>query len=216
MRGFLVLILGTVCGHHAPAARVPDEPREASFNERVLALIASYPDRGFGGYAWPSPADGTSRDLHLGGEVIARARPGNHCVGMTFEVFWRALEECAGGAAAVLTAPAARRLRLRWYVPDPKGTGPAEALPAFGLGAAIPLDQARPGDFVQAWNTDGTFGHSMVFLGWERDAAGQLRKIRYWSSQPWTGGIGVSDMELGDAGFDLAHVHVARASCRGR
>jgi hypothetical protein len=200
----------------APVAPPAAEPPLPAFNQRVLALIASYPERGFGGYAWPSTADGTSRDLRLGREVIARAAPGNHCVGMTFEVFWRALEECAGGAAAVLTAPAARRLRLRWYVPDPKGTGPAEALPAFGLGAAIPLDQARPGDFVQAWNTDGTFGHSMVFLGWERDDDGRIRKIRYWSSQPWTGGIGVSDMEIGEAGFDLAHVHVARAACPER
>ncbi len=197
-----------------PAAPAPDDPRQPTFNERVLALIASYPERGFGGYAWPSPSDGTSRDLYLGGEMIARAGRGNHCVGMTFEVFWRALEECAGGTAAVFTAPAARRFRLRWYVPDSRGVGPAEALPAAGLGVPIPLDEARPGDFVQAWNTEGTFGHSMVFLGWDRADDGQILKIRYWSSQPWTGGIGASDMEIGDAGWDLAHFHVARAACR--
>jgi hypothetical protein len=182
----------------------------------VLELIAEYPERGFGGYVWPSPSDGTSRDLRLGGEVIARAGRGNHCVGMTLEVFWRALEECAGGAAAVLTPAAARRFRNQWYVPDAKGIGPAAALPAAGLGVTVALDEARPGDFVQAWNTEGTFGHSMVFLGWERGADGQIVKIRYWSSQPWTSGIGVSDMDIGDAGWDLAQIHVARAACQGR
>ena len=33
---------------------------------------------------------------------------------------------------------------------------PVEALPAAGLGAPIPLDEARPGDFVQASNTATT------------------------------------------------------------
>lgn len=186
-----------------------------SLNDRVLALISEYPERGFGGYAWPSHRgfDGTSRELRLGRRVIARGGKGNHCVGMTFEVFWRAIESCAGGARGAFDARTARAFRLRWYVPDPKGTGPAEVLPRYQLGAPVALADARPGDFVQAWNRDGTFGHSMVFLGWERDPAGAITKIRYWSSQPWTEGIGTSDMPIGEDGFDPAHIYIARATC---
>ena len=193
-------------------ARAVPEP---GLNARVLALIDGYPERGFGGYAWPSRRgfDGTSRDLRLGRTLIARGGRGNHCVGMTFEVFWRALESCPGGTQGVFDTRSARAFRLRWYVPDPKGTGPAEVLPKYKLGTPVALADARPGDFVQAWNRDGSFGHSMVFLGWERDRAGALTKIRYWSSQPWTEGIGTSDMPIGDGGFDPAHIYIARATC---
>jgi hypothetical protein len=93
------------------------------------------------------------------------------------------------------------------------GAGPAEALPAHRLGARIALDDARPGDFMQAWNHDETFGHSMVFLGWKRDAAERITGVRYWSSQPWTDGIDVSESAIGDGGFDPSRIYIARASC---
>lgn len=40
--------------------------------------------------------------------------------------------------------------------------------------------------------------------------------VRYWSSQPWTEGIGVSEMVIDDsgAGFDPTQIYVARAACR--
>jgi hypothetical protein len=197
----------------APASPPPPASATPTFNDRVLTLIASYPAGGHGGYAWPSvDGDGATRDLALGDDVIVRGGVGNHCVGVTFEVFWRALEACDGGAAAVLDAAAARDLRRRWYVPALGGAGAAEALPAHGLGDRIGLDDARPGDFVQAWAPVGT-GHSMVFLGWDRDPAGRIAAIRYWSSQPWTDGIGVSAMTIGDGGFDPDQIHVARAAC---
>jgi hypothetical protein len=176
----------------------------------VLALMAEYPDRGFGGYAWPAPdgAAGTTRDLRVGEAVIARGGDGNHCVGITLEVFWRALDRCEGGVAAVLTADAARDLRRRWYVPALGGRGAADAVPAHALGTALALVEARPGDFVQAWNADETAGHSMIFLGVEDGV------MRYWSSQPWTEGIGRSEMALGPDGWDPAKIYVARPACR--
>ena len=197
------------CHHHQPTVK------QASLNDRVLALIAEYPEHGFGGYAWPAKpgTNGTTRDLVLAGETIARGGTGNHCVGITFEVFWRALDACAGGAAAVFAPPSATAFRARWFVPELRGRGAAEALPAYRLGVPVALDQARPGDFVQAWNREGTFGHSMVFLGWQRDATGKLAKIRFWSSQPWTDGIGESELPIGDDGVDLAQIYIARAAC---
>jgi hypothetical protein len=185
-------------------------------NARVLDLIATYPDGGFGGYAWPAPpgTSGTARDLSLGADVIARAGTGNHCVGMTLEVVWRALATCPGGVEAALTTTTAPAFKRLWYVPALFGAGSAEALPTFGLGTRIALADARPGDFVQAWRADG-LGHSMIFLGWDRDATGAITGIRYWSSQPWTSGIGESWTAIGPAedAFDPAQVYIARARC---
>ena len=216
----VVLVLAGGC-HREPAAITPP-PVEAAlpaFSERVVELIGTYPDHGHGGYVWPAEdgAAGTTRDLRLGDDVIARAGTGNHCVGMTLEVFWRALEECPGGAAAAFELDAAQDFKELWYVPALGGRGPAAALPAHRLGVPIALDDARPGDFVQAWATSGQ-GHSMVFLGWDRDEAGTITGVRYWSSQPWTEGIGVSEMVIDDsgAGFDPAQIYVARAACPDR
>ena len=199
----LAIVLLAACHRDRPAAVHP-----ATFNERVLALIDDYPARGFGGYAWPAPAGtaGTTRDLRLGDAVIAHGGTGNHCVGMTLEVFWRALEQCDGGIP--LDVAAAEDLKRRWYVPELGARGAVDALAAHGLGAIVSLDQAQPGDFVQAWSADGTNGHSFVFLGADAD------RIRYWSSQPWTDGIDRSESALGEGGYDRDHVYVARASCR--
>jgi hypothetical protein len=188
---------------------------DAPLNADVLALIATYPDQGFGGYAWPSPRgqDGTTRDLFLGRTRIARGGVGNHCVGVTFEVFWRALARRPGAVRAARLDPArVRRLRARWYVPVDGGRGAAEALERHGLGRSVPLDDAQPGDFVQMW-MHGGLGHSVVFLGWVRGPGGTVVAIRYWSSQPWTGGLGVSESVIGDGDgeVDRARIYVARA-----
>ena len=206
MRLLFVLIALSSCHREsAPATNVPAR----TLNERVLALLDEYPAHGFGGYAWPASAGtaGTTRDLRLGDVVFAHGAPGNHCVGITLEVFWRALEGCTGGAEAALDLSAAQDLKRRWYVPQLGGRGATDALTAHRLGTEISLKDARPGDFVQAWNADGTFGHSMIFLGADRD------RIQYWSSQPWTEGIGRSESPIGPDGFDPQHIYVARAAC---
>jgi hypothetical protein len=201
------LIALASCHHDSVSA---SRGEAVAFNKRVLALIDEYPERGYGGYVWPAASGtaGTTRDLRLGNDVIARGGPGNHCVGMTFELFWRALEGCDGGAASALDLAAAEQLKRTWYVPELGGRGAAEALIASRLGTAVALEDARPGDFVQAWNADGTFGHSMILLGADGD------QIRYWSSQPWTDGIGRSESALGPTGFDPTRIYIARAMCR--
>jgi hypothetical protein len=213
----------------ASAAALPASAATApTLNARVLELIATYPDVGFGGYAWPARkgTSGTTRDLHIGGATIAHGGgggDGNHCVGVTLEVFWRALEECPGGVAAAFgesASTASRESRARafkrvWYVPVDRGVGSAEALPSYGFGERITrLDDARPGDFMQAWRADG-LGHSMVFLGWQRDPDGTIVGVEYWSSQPWTDGIGRASTTIGvdEASFDPAQVYLARARC---
>lgn len=54
----------------------------------------------------------------------------------------------------------------------------------------------------------------MIFLGWNRNTSGELTSMRHWSSQPWTEGIGISEMPLGDAGWDPAQIYIGRATCR--
>lgn len=207
MRGVL-LVIGLAACHR--------EPKPATFNDRVLALIHEYPEHSHGGYAWPAPpgSNGTTRDLRVRDTVIAHGGDGNHCVGMTLEVYWRALEACQGGPAAALDDASALDFKRRWFVPDFGGEGAADALLAHQLGTRISLDAAQPGDFVQAWNADNSLGHSMVFLGWQRDAAGAITAMRYWSSQPWTDGIAVTETELGPDTFDRDHIYIARATCR--
>ncbi len=130
-------------------------------------------------------------------------------------MFWRALADCPGGVDAALP-PDAEAFRRTWYVPELGGQGAVAALVEADLGDRVThLDDARPGDFVQAWTADRSQGHSAVFLGWDRDEAGAIVGIRYWSSQPWTDGIGVSSMSLDAAGFDPAQVYLVRPRCRG-
>jgi len=198
------------------AARAPAAPvRPHSFNERVLDLIGSYPTEG--GYAWPAPAGthGTTRDLYLGETRIARASgDGSHCSGLTFEVFWRVLEGSPGGPTGAGLTPARAKAFLRaWFVPEARGLGPAEALPAFDLGVRISdLEQARPGDFIQMWMNNGR-GHTAVFLGWVRDETGRIIASRHWSTHPATGGIGVEKRAIGTGPRDIDRdaIYIGRA-----
>ncbi|HUQ02914.1 MAG TPA: hypothetical protein VM261_10485 [Kofleriaceae bacterium] len=231
--GFGVLVMGAAgCAALEATGEAPEPSRavEAAlpeFNARVLELVATYPDGGFGGYAWPARkgTSGTTRDLRAGGELIANGGEGNHCVGVTIEVFWRALEECPGGVAAAMSAKQARAFKRTWYVPVDGGMGAAEAIVVFGVGErVVRMEDARPGDFLQGWRADG-LGHSAVFLGWQRDEAGgeegqeegerRIVGVEYWSSQPWTDGIGRASTTIGvdEASFDPQQVYLARARC---
>jgi hypothetical protein len=197
---------------------LPGPPVQADdvspLNAEVMRLIAGYPEKGFGGYTWPARrgTHGTTRDLFHGKSRIARAGDGNHCVGITFEVMWRALST-RPAAQAQLTAAQAKHLRTLWFVPADGGMGPAEALATYGLGRRIAdWSEARPGDFVQLWNKDRTLGHSVVFIDWMRGESEAIVGIRYWSSQPWTEGIGFSTFSIGHAPGDMdpASVFIAR------
>lgn len=177
----------------------------APLNSAVMSLLEDYPEGGFGGYRWPARpgTHGTARHLYHGKKRIARAGKGTHCVGITFEVMWRALS-ATPDAKKRLTPQQVRRLRYLWFVPVDGGKGPAEALPAFKLGERIyEWDEARKGDFIQLWNRDRTFGHSAVFLDWVRDPKNEIVGVKFWSSQPWTEGIGVSELGLGEEPSDM-------------
>ncbi len=202
LQAVLILLLIPVANGHADHGR---ENNAKALNAQVMRLIAEYPEKGFGGYMWPAKpgTHGTTRDLFYRKTRIARAGDGTHCVGVTFEIMWRALATVPG-AQTRLSHKQAKRLRYLWFVPQDGGMGPAEALPAYGLGKRISdWSQARPGDFIQLWNQDRTFGHSAIFVGWIRKGEGQIVGVTYWSSQPWTGGIGLSAFSIGNQPGDM-------------
>lgn len=57
------------------------------------------------------------------------------------------------------------------------------------LGSKVDWEDAEPGDFVQFWRNNKS-GHSVLFLGWERDSVGVICGLKYRSSQTKTDGIG--------------------------
>ncbi len=192
-----------------------------SLNRWILAQVRRWP--GGGGYRFqPTPrargdvrnprdptCDGTRRALWLGGVRIARpaADGATYCCGVTLEAWlmaWRARSgldpEVGDGAAFV----------AEWFCPVIGHPGVQAALTSRGLGRAVGAGEAIPGDLVQYWRSvdlAAPSGHSAVFLGWV-DAPGAPRRIRYWSSQPATRGVGVHEEPVGE-GWTL---HFARAS----
>ena len=142
--------------------------------------------------------DGVRADLNMGGErvAIAAADGSTYCCGVTFETVARAWRAWSGGEAfGGLAAPDARALIADWFCPTLGHSGAHAALISRGLGVSVPPETARPGDVVQFWRSVDPVspsGHSAVFLGWQGGSASG-RVLRYWSSQPATGGIGVHE-----------------------
>ena len=87
--------------------------------------------------------------------------------------------------------------------------GVVQALVSRGLGKAVRLEDAKPGDFLQFWRSvqlAAPSGHSAIYLSHDTDATGQIT-LRYWSSQPATNGIGVHSEKVGDPW----EIHIVRA-----
>ena len=76
-----------------------------------------------------------------------------------------------------------------WYgEPDGDKTLVVLAVENLGIGRGVPLEDARPGDFVQLWRASGS-GHSVVFLKWVEEDGAKVG-FRYRSSQKSTDGVG--------------------------
>ena len=186
--------------------------QKSNLNREILELIETYDRVEGSGYGWPAKKGfhGTTRNLYLRKHRVARGNGETHCVGITFEAMWRTLS----GHTRIknsLTHKEAKSLRRIWFVPVDGGKGPADALPKFDLGFEIKdKNKAIPGDFIQLWNKDHSSGHSAVFLGWNRNDEGEISGVSYWSSQPWTQGIGYSEFAFGtgpnDMDFDSTHI----------
>ena len=99
-----------------------------------------------------------------------------------------------------------------WYVQSTLGDGPGLALQAYGLGDRIEsMNNVIKGDFVQIWRTTGS-GHSVIFMNWTTNTAGDTTGMRYWSTQTSTKGVNYNtEYFYGYGGsVDKAHTYYSR------
>lgn len=156
---------------------------QAPANKQILDIAYSYPNGGK--YNWKG--SGTPHPIIFKNETILGAgEGGTYCSGFTFTVVMRAATD-----RKLLTdkTPAdIRKFQKEWY--GATGDTEVQAGPAMenlGIGRRIPLEQARPGDFVQFWR--GKSGHSAIFLNWVVED-GKKIGFKYRSTQKSTDGIG--------------------------
>ena len=203
-RSSATLILAVCLAFLLPLLSLAQD-REAlpSFNQKVLAMAASYPTDGTHNYWWPrsgeSSYDGSSMDVMLMGKRVMRGEEQKRtfCCGLTLEVFARVYDEWLmeqpEGFEPPVTPDNWRDFQRVWFVLEANGPGPSAALEKYGIGRQIQAHEALPGDFVQIWRTSRTggqgSGYSVVFLDWVRNDAGKVVGMKYWSTQPGTNGI---------------------------
>ncbi len=181
----------------------PSQPtKKQGLNEYVLSIIETYE---IGRYPYLLNTDynnynGVTMDLFYKGKIIAKANlNGNrasHCVGITFEVFTRAMRErnrsldISEDDFNGMTWEELHDFMLTWYVASGTKTNNnlAAAVEKYGLGRRITdFEQAKPGDFIDISRENGT-GHAAVFIDWVREND-KIIGLKYWSSQPSTKGI---------------------------
>jgi hypothetical protein len=100
----------------------------------------------------------------------------------------------------------------KWFVQSTLGDGPGIALEAYGLGEKIPnMQDVIKGDFVQIWRTSGS-GHSVIFMNWTTNSAGDTTGMRYWSTQSSTNGVNYNTEYFSGYGgnVDKAHTYYSR------
>jgi len=174
-----------------------------SLNAYVLDEIKAYRGRSYpyllnNDY---SNYNGVTENLVYQGRLLLKAHPsGNrasHCVGITFEVFFKAMQRRnrdLGKSPDDFNGMSWEELydfALTWYVANgPKDqSNVAVAVEKYGLGKRIwNLEDARAGDFIDI-SRDNDTGHTAVFIEWIRKN-GKIIGLKYWSSQSSTGGIG--------------------------
>ncbi|MEO1498770.1 MAG: hypothetical protein AAFV43_16615 [Planctomycetota bacterium] len=154
----------------------------------VLAIAYRHPDGG--GYNRTWAGSGTpDAVVHEGRQVLAAGQGGTYCCGYTFAVAMQTLadRDLLDGKPY----DAVKRFQKLWYGATEldDDTLCTLAVETLGVGRAVPLDEAQPGDFVQLWRTNGS-GHSVIFLDWAVDVtSGDRVGFRYRSSQGSTDGI---------------------------
>jgi len=177
---------------------------DLDLNSYVLEVMAGYEG---GRYPYLLNQDyehynGVTRDLYYRDRLLLKANPdrsrSSHCVGITFEAFFRAVQlrnRRLGLPADYFNGLNWNELydcALTWFVAKgPKTVSNcAAAIERYGLGRRLhDPEEAKPGDFMDLTRTDGS-GHTVIFFGWLRGAGNRIIGLRYWSSQRSTGGIG--------------------------
>lgn len=181
-----------------PPQEVSREIKDNSpdLNSFVLDVVGTYE---IGKYPYLLNNDyanynGVTTNIFYQGTLLAKAHPsGNrasHCVGITFEVFVRAMRERNKTLGIPqddfngMTSSELRDFMLTWYVASgtKNNSNIVVAVEKYGVGKGITrLEDAKPGDFVDISRENGT-GHTTVFINWVKEN-NKIIGIKYWSSQ---------------------------------
>ncbi len=182
---------------------------DQALNKYVLEIIKTYPI-GSGNYPYLLNNDyanynGVTTTLTYQGKTLLKAHPsGNrasHCVGITFEVLFRAMQERnrqLGIPVEDFNGMNWDNLHdfvLNWYAASgsKKTNNIVLAVEKYGIGKRINrLEDVQAGDFIDFDRENGG-GHAVVFINWIREADGRIIGFKYWSSQGSTGGINYNE-----------------------
>jgi len=136
----------------------------------------------------------------LGRSLLEPPRTTSYCSGSSYSAFLEGLNFLYQGSGKKLGDRQYEALRMQekdggrredhvkfWGEWNADGFGNHFALVQYsGMGTVVKPNQARPGDFLNiSWKSG--LGHSVVFLGWYIDEAGE-KNVVYWSSQRSTNG----------------------------
>lgn len=196
-----------------------------TLNSQILRRMTQYPNDGS---ARQLPRDlfgisnGTTHDIRFMGDLLWEGDPEgrSYCSGLMFEVYLDACADCASEESGKpdFRLPGVDLNNIRQFQRDFYGANGDQktmvaALVKHGLGVEIgDLDQAQPGDLVQLWINGGSWGHSAVFLGWDRDLQGNRTQVRVWSVQ--SGCISETRYDVSPgrvSAMDPSRVHIVRA-----
>jgi len=178
--------------------------QNSELNSYVLKVIELYKS---GKYPYLLNNDyehynGVTENITYKGSIIAKANPdgskSSHCVGLTFEVFFKAMEERNKEAGMQMdnfnnmSIDNMKDFMLTWFAaqggPKSEGDQLAGAIVKYGLGTQIKrLEDAKSGDFIDFSRTKS--GHTAVFINWIKDDKGNIVGFKYWSTQDSTNGI---------------------------
>ena len=217
-----------------PPAEVDKSKYDTTLNSYVLNIIKTYTP---GRYPYLLNTDytnynGVTFNISYQGRILLKANPsGNrvsHCSGITFEVFYRAMQERnkkLGLSPDDFNGMSYDQLHdfvLNWYVADGNKVtqNVARVVEKYGLGRRITrLQDARAGDFIDLSRENNT-GHTVVFINWLKDNNGTIIGLKYWSSQESTKGISYKEeyFNITNAAGEkygnvmTNHVYIARVS----
>ncbi|MBM4032397.1 MAG: hypothetical protein FJ291_11495 [Planctomycetes bacterium] len=173
--------------------------------------FAFFPDGG--GYDKSWKGTGSPEEVVFKGKtILARGAKGTYCCGFTFAVAMRVA--ASRGLLADKSVEQVHRLQREWFgaTPESREKQCVVAAENLGIGRELPLDEARPGDFIQFWRAGGT-GHSVVLLRPIR-REGKLVGLEYRSSQASTNGIGNRIEHFADADPDGTILRARTYVCR--
>jgi len=207
---------------------------DTTLNSYVLQIINTYP---IGRYPYLLNNDyanynGVTANISYQGQLLLKAHPSgkrySHCSGITFEVFFRAMQErnkklgISPDDFNGMTPEQLEDFIMNWYVAngDKQSQNAAKAVEKYGLGRRISRwEDARAGDFIDISRENNT-GHTVVFIKWLKNDSGKIIGLKYWSSQESTQGISYKEEYFNiqnESGVKYgnvmtSHVYIARVS----